>query len=632
MPEHADTPPPPHRRRGFLWFVLGLLALNWVIVLASQPGKGEKRVTVPFSPYFLEEVKGGHVKSINSKGNTVEGKFKEKLRYPANDQKATPTKLFATEVPTFWNGSQLSSLLQEKHVQINAESTSKKTSLLATLLLGFGPTLLIIGLFVLLAKRAAGGGMGALGAFGRSRARRVDPQTIRVTFADVAGIDEAKAELSEVVDFLKNPERYGRLGGRMPHGVLLYGPPGTGKTLMARAVAGEAHAAFFSISASEFIEAIVGVGASRVRDLFAKAKEEAPAIIFIDELDAIGRSRQGHVSVTGANDEREQTLDQILTEIDGFESSQAVVVLAATNRPDVLDPALLRAGRFDRRVAVQPPDGKGRAEILRVHTRSIPLDEDVDLEALAASTPGMVGADLANLANEAALLGARREHEKVQMSDFTDSLEKILLGAPRGIVLTPVDRERTAYHESGHALVGMLTPAADPVRKVSIIPRGMALGVTLSAPETDRVTHTLEELQAKIRVALGGRVAEEIVFENISTGAESDIQQLTQIARHMVGRWGMSTSLGPVAVLSEDGAGPLLPGASETSEHTHQVVDEEVQRLVEAAHEEVTGLLSEHRDQLEGLAHALLEHETLDAPEAYRAAGVAMPNAQPAPA
>jgi len=369
-----------------------------------------------------------------------------------------------------------------------------------------------------------------------------------------------------------------------------------------------------------------------VRDLFAKAKEAAPAIIFIDELDAIGRSRQGSAGITGANDEREQTLDQILTEIDGFESSEAVVVLAATNRPDVLDPALLRAGRFDRRVGVQPPDGKGRAEILRVHTRSIPLDEDVDLEALAASTPGMVGADLANLANEAALLAARREHAKVQMSDFTDSLEKVLLGAPRGIVLSPSDRERTAYHESGHALVGMLTPGADPVRKVSIIPRGMALGVTLSAPETDRVTHTLEELQAKIRVALGGRVAEEIVFENISTGAESDIQQLTQIARHMVGRWGMSTSLGPVAVLSEDGAGPLLPGASETSEHTHQVVDEEVQRLVEAAHEEVTGLLGEHRDQLEGLAHALLEHETLDAPEAYGAAGVAMPNAQPAPA
>ena len=306
---------------------------------------------------------------------------------------------------------------------------------------------------------------------GSSQARRVDPEKIRVTFKDVAGIDEAKAELSEIVDFLRNPERYGRLGGRMPHGVLLSGAPGTGKTLLARAVAGEAHAAFFSISASEFIEAIVGVGASRVRDLFAKAKEAAPAIIFIDELDAIGRSRQGQVSVTGANDEREQTLDQILTEIDGFESSEAVIVLAATNRPDVLDPALLRAGRFDRRVTVQAPDRKGRVEILEVHTRSIPLDDDVDLEALASSMPGMVGADIANLANEAALLGARRQHKKVKMGDLTDSLEKIMLGSPRGLLLEPADRERTAYHESGHALVGMLTPGADPVRKVSIIPR-----------------------------------------------------------------------------------------------------------------------------------------------------------------
>jgi cell division protease FtsH len=633
MPEHADTPPPPHRRRGFLWFVLALFALNWVIVLVAQPSKGEKRVTVPFSPYFIEQVKSGHVKSINSKGNTVEGKFTTKLTYPPNNKNATPTSLFATEVPTFWNGSELTALLQEKNVQINAEKTSKETSLLAELLLGFGPTLLIIGLFVLLAKRAASGGAaGALGAFGRSRARRVDPEKIRVTFDDVAGIDEAKAELTEIVDFLRNPDRYGRLGGRMPHGVLLSGPPGTGKTLLARAVAGEAHAAFFSISASEFIEAIVGVGAARVRDLFAKAKEEAPAIIFIDELDAIGRSRQGSVSVTGANDEREQTLDQILTEIDGFESSQAVVVLAATNRPDVLDPALLRAGRFDRRVSVQPPDQKGRAEILRVHTRSIPLDDDVDLKALAASTPGMVGADLANLANEAALLAARREHQKVTMADFTDSLEKLLLGAPRGIVLAPADRERTAYHESGHALVGMLTPGADPVRKISIIPRGMALGVTLSTPESDRVSYSLPELQAKIRVALGGRAAEEVVFETITTGAESDIQQLTQIARQMVGRWGMSAALGPVSVLSQDGQGPLLPGVSETSEHTHRLVDEEVQRVVEAAHQEVTELLSEHREQLDSLAHTLLEHETLDAPDAYRAAGVPMPEERPASA
>ena len=624
MPEHAPTGKPPHRMRGFWWFVLALIAVNWLSVLFFQPSTGEERVTVPFSPYFLEQVKGGTVNTISSKGDTIQGKFKAKQRYPANDKKVKPTKEFATQVPSFWNGAQLSALLQEKGVRINAESTSTSESLLAEILLGFGPTLLIVGLFILIGRRAmkGGGGMGALGNFGRSQARRVDPEKIRVTFKDVAGIDEAKSELSEIVDFLRNPERYGRLGGRMPHGVLLSGAPGTGKTLLARAVAGEAHAAFFSISASEFIEAIVGVGASRVRDLFAKAKEAAPAIIFIDELDAIGRSRQGSVSVSGANDEREQTLDQILTELDGFESSQAVVVLAATNRPDVLDSALLRPGRFDRRVAVQPPDRTGRREILEVHTRSIPLAASVDLDALAASTPGMVGADLANLANEAALLAARREHEKVEMADFTDSLEKLMLGSPRGIVLSPADRERTAYHESGHALVGMLTPGADPVRKVSIIPRGMALGVTLSTPDSDRVSYSLEDLQAKIRVALGGRVAEEVVYDTITSGAESDIQQLTQIARQMVGRWGMSEVLGPIAVLPADGEGPFLPGASETSESTQRLVDEEVRKLVESAHEQVTRLLIDHRDQLESLAQALLKVETLDARDAYAAAGV----------
>jgi cell division protease FtsH len=633
-PEPTPSGPPAHRRPGFLWFVLILITLNWVSVLLFQPSTGEQRVTVPFSPYFLEQVKTGRISSISSKGDTIEGNFRAKQRYPASNSKVTPTKLFATEVPTFWNGSQLSALLQEKGVRINAKSTSASQSLLAELLLGFGPTLLIVGLFVLIARRAAkaGGAMGALGSFGRSQARRADPDQIRITFDDVAGIDEAKAELTEIVDFLRNPERYGRLGGRMPHGVLLSGAPGTGKTLLARAVAGEAHAAFFSISASEFIEAIVGVGASRVRDLFAKAKEAAPAIIFIDELDAIGRSRQGSVSVTGANDEREQTLDQILTEIDGFESSQAVIVLAATNRPDILDPALLRAGRFDRRVAVQAPDRSGRVEILKVHTRSIPLDENVDLDAVAASTPGMVGADLANLANEAALLAARRGHEKVEMNDLTDSLEKIMLGSPRGILLSPADRERTAHHEAGHALVGMLTPGADPVRKVSIIPRGMALGVTLSTPDSDRVSYSLEDLDTKIKVALGGRVAEEIVYGTITTGAESDIQQLTLIARQMVGRWGMSPTVGPIAVISEDGMGPLLPGISATSEHTQRVVDEEVHRLVEHAHEEVTSLLGEHRDQLEQLAQALLAAETLDAADAYAAAGLSVPEMEPAPA
>src|ERR1700759_5616389 len=545
MPE-LPKPPPPHRFRWFWIFFLVLLALNWLSVLIAQPGS-EPRVKGPFSPYFLNQVDAGQVKSISSKGDTIDGTFASTLKYPPNDSKATPTTLFSTQVPTFWNNASLTKLLQSKGVQVNAQNPNPGTSLLATILLGFAPTLLLIGLFYFLARRAAGGaggGLGGLGNFGRSQARRVDPQQIRVTFDDVAGIDEAKAELTEIVDFLKTPDRYEKLGGRMPHGVLLFGPPGTGKTLLARAVAGEAHAAFFSIAASEFIEAIVGVGAPRVQDLCAKAKEAAPSIIFIDELDSMGRSRQGSAGITGANDEREQTLDQILTEMDGFEGNDAVVVLGATNRPEILDPALLRPGRFDRRVGVSPPDRDGRRKILEVHTRSMPLADDVDLGVLASTTPGMVGADLANLANEAALLAARRGHEKVTMADFTDSLEKILLGAPRGIVLSAADRERTAYHESGHALVGMLTPGADPVRKVSIIPRGMALGVTLSAPDDDQVSYTVEDLLAKLHVAVAGRVAEEIIYGTITTRAESDIQQLTMIARQMVGRWGLGEEIG----------------------------------------------------------------------------------------
>ena len=621
--EHKPTPP--HRLRWFWIALIVILALNWISVLTFK-SNGEPRVEVPFSPYFINQVDAGKVKSISSKGDTVQGTFTAKLRYPSDDKNATPTTLFSTQVPSFWNHTSLTALLQSHNVQVNAKNPNPGTSVLAEILLGFGPTLLLIGLFYLFARRAraGAGGLGGLGNFGRSQARRVDPEKIRVTFDDVAGIDEAKAELTEIVDFLKTPDRYERLGGRMPHGVLLYGPPGTGKTLLARAVAGEAHAAFFSIAASEFIEAIVGVGAARVRDLFAKAKEAAPAIIFIDELDAIGRSRQGSAGITGANDEREQTLDQILTEMDGFEPTEAVVVLGATNRPEILDPALLRPGRFDRRVAVQAPDRKGRVQILKVHTRSMPLADDVDLDALASTTPGMVGADLANLANEAALLAARRGHEKVQMADFTDSLEKILLGAPRGILLNAEDRERTAFHESGHALVGMLTPDADPVRKVSIIPRGQALGVTLSTPDSDRVSYSREDLEAKIRVSLGGRAAEEVVYGKITTGAESDLQQLTQIAREMVGRWGMSDKLGPITWIPSDGQGPFLPGASETSQQTQWLVDEEVHHLVDQAHAEVTTLLSEHRDQLDNLAHALLKAETLDAPAAYEAAGVPM--------
>jgi cell division protease FtsH len=629
-------PLPPHRLRWFWIAVLVLLALNWAAVLMTA-SSGQPRVKVPFSPYFLDQVQAGKVKSISSKSDTISGTFKSKMTYPAGS-KATPTTLFSTQVPSFWNNASLTQMLRSEGVQVNAQNPNPGTSVLAEILLGFGPTLLLILLFWFLLRRAqksaGGGGLGGLGNFGRSQARRVDPQKIMVTFDDVAGIDEAKAELTETVDFLKNPERYGRLGGRLPHGVLLFGPPGTGKTLLARAVAGEAHAAFFSIAASEFIEAIVGVGASRVRDLFAKAKEAAPSIIFIDELDAIGRSRQGSAGITGANDEREQTLDQILTEMDGFDSNEAVVVLAATNRPEILDPALLRPGRFDRRVAVQPPDRTGRLKILQVHTRSMPLGDDVDLGALASTTPGMVGADLANLANEAALLAARRDHDKLQMADFTDSLEKILLGAPRGIVLEPADRKRTAYHESGHALVGMLTPEADPVRKVSIIPRGQALGVTLSTADSDRVSYSREELEAKIKVSLGGRVAEEVVFGSITTGAESDLQQLTQIARQMVGRWGMSDKLGPITWLPSEAQSPFLPGASETSQETQRDVDEEIHRMVDDAHADVTRLLGDNRDALDSLAEALLKAETLDGPDAYAAAGVParVPAAPAAPA
>jgi cell division protease FtsH len=462
-----------------------------------------------------------------------------------------------------------------------------------------------------------------LGAFGRSRARRYEPSGDKVTFADVAGIDEAKEELAEVVDFLRNPDKYRKLGGRIPHGVLLSGPPGTGKTLLARAVAGEANVPFFSLSASEFVEAIVGIGASRVRDLFTQAKEAAPAIVFIDELDAIGRSRtSGVAGFSGGNDEREQTLNQILTEMDGFDSSTSVIVIGATNRPDVLDQALLRPGRFDRRVSVQPPDRNGREQILKVHTRGVPLGPDVDLGRIAATAPGMVGADLANLVNEAALLAARRNHDVVTEADFTDALERIVLGAERQVLMSQEDKRRTAYHEGGHAIVGMLTPGADPVRKISIIPRGVSLGVTFSAPDADRYSYERRELEAKIKVALGGRSAEEIVFDEPTTGAESDIQQLTEIARQMVGRWGMSTKIGPVAVTPVDGQGPFLPGAAEVSQHTQELIDDEVRRIVDAAHEEVVVLLKDNREKLYSLAAALLEHETLDEDEAYAAAHV----------
>ena len=623
--EDGDKKRPMFRtpRMRILLVVTALLAANYIFVALFAPGKVEP-VKIPYSPTFLDQVRAGNVERVSTTGATVDGRFKKDFKYG----KAEPTKVFATEIPVFANSEELSGLLEDEKVVIEAEPINRSRGFLASLILGFGPVILLIALFFFIFRRGAGGPMSAIGAFGRSKARRVEGGDQQITFADVAGIDEAKAELSEIVDFLKNPERYQKLGGRIPRGVLLSGRPGTGKTLLARAVAGEAGAPFFSISASEFVEAIVGIGASRVRDLFNQAKEAAPAIIFIDELDAIGRSRSASTGFGGGNDEREQTLNQILTEMDGFESNVAVIVLGATNRPEILDAALLRPGRFDRRVAVPSPDREGRAKILAVHTRSLPLGEDVNLDRLAATTPGMVGADLANLANEAALQAARRHHEKVSQADFTDALEKIVLGAPRGTVLSPADRKRVAYHEAGHALVGMLTPGADPVRKVSIIPRGQALGVTFAAPDDDRANYEESWLLAKIKVALGGRVAEEIVFGTITTGAESDIQQLTQIARGMVGRWGMSSAIGPIAVLPQDNAGPLLPGSQGASETTQQLVDDEIRRIVEESYAEVRQLLNDHREQLDSLTAALLRDETLDEDPAYAAAQVTRESAE----
>jgi cell division protease FtsH len=622
-PQAPDTPYsnrrvrlPKRSVRIAVYLALSVLTLT-VNYWAAHKATEVQRIRVPYSPFFLAQVQDGNVVQITSKGTAIQGVFKRETRAPAGGAFATR---FATEIPAFADTAGLSRLLEKKSVVVNAVALDTGGPWWQNLLLGFGPTILLLLLLFWLLRRSRGS---MLGGFGRSKARRYMPGGRAVTFTDVAGIDEAKQELTEIVDFLRNPEKFSRLGGRIPRGVLLSGPPGTGKTLLARAVAGEAGAPFFSMSASEFVEAIVGVGASRVRDLFKQAKDAAPAIIFIDELDAIGRSRSAGGSFGGGTDEREQTLNQILTEMDGFDSSTHVIVLGATNRPDVLDKALLRPGRFDRRVAVQPPDRNGRRLILEVHTRSVPLAADVDLDLLASTTPGMVGADLANLVNEAALLAARRGREAVASPDFSDSLEKIVLGAERQIMMSDADRRRTAYHEAGHALVGMLTIGADPVRKVSIIPRGVALGVTFASPDSDRFNYSKDDLVARIKVALGGRAAEEVAFGDITTGAENDIEQITRVARYMVGRWGMSDKIGLVAVLPD---GDHASFNSESfSPRIRELVDDEVLRIVGDAHDEVLALLRSERERLDALAEMLLEKETLDEVDAYAAAGVPRP-------
>ena len=631
---NQETPPPPWRVEGMpqddqdqasgrpnwsrFWLILlGLLILNWIL---GSLLVGVARPAVSYT-FFLGQVNANNVQTVTSTGDTIQGTFRHQVAYPPGTTDARQVQQFTTQRPTFADDN-LFQRLQANGVTVNANAPSQGTPLWEELLLWFGPALL---LGALLAWYMRGGGAGALGGLGglgmgKSKARRYDPSSAkRTTFTDVAGIEDVKNEVMEIVDFLRDPGKYRRLGAQIPRGVLLSGQPGTGKTLLARAVAGEADVPFFSISASEFVEMIVGVGASRVRDLFDQAKQAAPSIIFIDELDAIGRARGG--ASGGGYDEREQTLNQILTEMDGFTGTEGVVVLAATNRPEILDSALLRPGRFDRRVTVSAPDQRGRRQILAVHTRDVPLAPGVDLDALAAATPGMVGADLKNLVNEAALRAARRGEERVTMADFSDSLEKIVLGTARGIVLDQKERERTAFHESGHALLGMLTPGANPVRKISIVPRGQALGVTYQAPATDRYGYSETYLRGRITGALGGRAAEEIIYDDVTTGAENDMEHASSIARQMVGRWGMSPAIGPVSVLPPPGQ-ESPAGADGVAPATRELVDTETRRIIEDCYEQAVATLRGSRDRLDRLARTLLDRETLEEDEAYAAAGI----------
>ena len=622
----GKQPQPRSRWTTLLWLMLIFLVLIWLLPSLLGQGASQGNETVTYST-FVAQVNANNVQSVTISDYTVTGVFRSPV--PSADG-TTKSTHFMTTVPQFGN-TDLIALLEQHHVAIDVQpSGNGSASFWLNILVYAGPIVLLGLLFWWMSRRVASTQSG-LFSFGKSRARLyLGGGKTQTTFADVAGVDEAKAELVEIVEFLKAPSRFQRLGGKIPRGVLLVGSPGTGKTLLAKAVAGEADVPFFSMSGSEFVEMLVGVGASRVRDLFATAKKSAPCIVFIDELDAVGRERGAGLG--GGNDEREQTLNQILVEMDGFDPHEAIIVLAATNRPDVLDPALLRPGRFDRQIVVDRPDRAGREAILRVHVRNVPLAPDVKLDVIAASTVGMVGSDLANLVNEAALTAARHNLEQVTHACFEEAMDRIMMGAERPLVLSEEERREIAYHESGHALVALLTPGADVVHKVTIVPRGQALGATKIVPIDDRHNYPRTYLLARLAVGLGGRVAEELETGDITTGAENDLQEVTRLAREMVTRWGMSHRIGTVFLGGEQavflGREVGLRERQSYSEQTAALIDEEVQQLIGERYTYVQQLLSQHREELERIAHALLAQESLDEQQLHRLVKDAGTNAQ----
>ncbi len=606
---------PRFRIPNWVWPAVWLLILLWLFFrvpgMVSEFG-GEQPIEIPYS-FFYEQVEAGRVVQVTMEDINVTGRFRTMVTWPpsgtiSSELSRTSNWFTTTLLPV--DDPQLTAALRENNVIVR--SRTSETSPILLFLFNFGPILLLLGFFIWSARRAQGQ-MGGIFGFGRSQARQYDAERPQVTFSDVAGQDNARQELEEIVDFLKEPDKYVALGARIPRGVLLVGPPGTGKTLLARAVAGEANVAFFSLVASEFVEMFVGVGASRVRDLFNKAKENAPGIIFIDEIDAVGRRRGAGLG--GGHDEREQTLNQMLAEMDGFDQNESIIVMAATNRSDVLDPALLRPGRFDRQVMVGWPDRKGREAILNIHTRGKPLAEDVSIKEMSRSTIGFSGADLANLANEAALHAARAARKFIGMRDFYEAFDRIVLGIKGSPLIDKEERRLTAWHEAGHALVAALTPGADPVSKVTIVPHGQALGVTVFQAEHDRRTLSRQQLLARIKVGLGGRAAEEIVLDDISSGARADITMVTRIARSMVTELGMSEKVGLIDLSNEEEQpflGYNIQRNTQVSDETQALVDQEIGNIITGSYQTVLSLLREHRSDLDQIAVELLENETVE--------------------